>query len=60
MYVEFVADLLNVDGVVFVGKGWVLGDDEERFEVWEGCDDVFDDVVGEIFLFWFFVDVYEG
>ena len=47
---EFAADLLDIDGLAFVGEARIARDHEQRFEARERGDDVLDHAVGEIFL----------
>ena len=47
---EFAPDLLDIDGLAFVGKGGVSRDDEQRFGPRQPGNDVLDHAVGEIFL----------
>jgi hypothetical protein len=45
------ADLLDIDGLAFVGKGGVSRDDEKRFGSRQSGNNVLDHAVGKIFLF---------
>src|SRR5258705_6129007 len=41
-------NLFDVDSLAFVGEGRVTGDNEQRLEPGQRCDDVFHHPVGEI------------
>jgi hypothetical protein len=43
-------NLLNIDGLSFVGEGRIAGDDEQPPDTGERADDFLDHAVGEIFL----------
>jgi hypothetical protein len=49
-YVKLVSDLLNVDRRALVGKARLSGNDEQRPEPRQRCDDAFDQSVGEVIL----------
>src|SRR5665213_1021117 len=50
-HAEVAADLLDIDGLAFVGKAGIAHDHEQRLEARQCGDDVFRHTVGEIFLF---------
>src|SRR5260370_42128886 len=47
---QFASDLLDIDGLAFVGKRGISGYDEERLKLRQTGNDVFDDSVREVFL----------
>src|SRR5476649_2953360 len=57
---ELASDLLDVDGVAFVGEARISGDHEQRLEPRQRGDDVLDHAVGEVFLIEIAAHVLEG
>ena len=49
-YSELAPDLLHIDGLAFVHKTRIAGDDEQPADAGERGDDLLDHAVGEIFL----------
>src|SRR6516165_3418981 len=47
---QFAADPLHLDGLTFVGKARIAGDDEQPANAAQGRDDFLDHAVGKIFL----------
>src|SRR5205085_7568202 len=48
---KLTADLLDVDGLSFVGETRISRDYEQQFRARQSRDDILDHAVGEIFLF---------
>jgi hypothetical protein len=57
---QLTPDLLHVDGAPLVCEARVAGDDEQRLEMRQGCNDVIHHSVREIFLFRIGAQVGEG
>jgi hypothetical protein len=59
-HAEFAADLLHIDGVAFVRKTRIAGDDEQSTNAGERGDDLLDHPVDEIFLLGVAAQIGEG